>query len=337
MNVPQEIAFILYLQRYTWALPFMRLATSLGSFEFYVAILPAVYWCFDYRLGFRLALILVTSRGLNDVLKIGFHSPRPYWISSKVMAYASSGTFGMPSGHAQDAICFWGLLASHFRGMRAWSAAFVMVFVIGLSRIYLGVHFPGDVVAGWGAGTLILAIFLPVEPRANDYLDRRSLWQKVLISFISSVAMLALCSLSITSLKGWHVPSPWYTNAFAAAGQPIDPLSPVELAAAAGSLLGMGAGYSWIIERGGFETNGKPARLLARYLIGLGGLLIIWYGMGFACSTGGLMLCYAISYLRVVAAGIWIAAAAPVLFMKIGVLRGPERTLEPPIVTIDNA
>jgi membrane-associated phospholipid phosphatase len=186
MSLEHEIAFILYLQTYTWALPFMRLTTTLGTFEFYVVVLPVVHWCLDSRLGFRLALILVTSRGPNDILKIAFHSPRPYWISSKITAYASYSTFGIPSGHAQDAVCVWGLLAVYFKGIKAWSAALAMILIIGLARIYLGVHFPRDVVAGWGIGALILAAFLLLETRAEKLLHLLNLWQKVLISFLSS-------------------------------------------------------------------------------------------------------------------------------------------------------
>jgi membrane-associated phospholipid phosphatase len=318
MSLEQEIAFILYLQTYTWALPFMRLATALGTFEFYVAVLPAVYWCFDSRLGFRLALILVTCRGLNDILKIAFHSPRPYWVSSEVTAYGSYSTFGIPSGHSQDAVCVWGFLAGYFRGIRAWSAALAMIFMIGLSRIYLGVHFPRDVVAGWGIGALILAAFLLLEPKVEKLLHPLNLWQKVLISFLSSAAMLALYILSIASLGGWQVPASWYEISLASTGMPIDPLNPLEVAAAAGLLFGMGAGYSWMLQMGGFKTEGPKTKRLARYILGLMGLLTIWYGLGSFYSIGGLMFCYAVSYLRAVAAGIWVAAAAPVLFMKIG-------------------
>jgi membrane-associated phospholipid phosphatase len=59
----------------------MLFATFLGSIEFFLLLLPAVYWCYDRRLVMRLALILIFSQGLNEILKVAFHSPRPYWVS----------------------------------------------------------------------------------------------------------------------------------------------------------------------------------------------------------------------------------------------------------------
>jgi hypothetical protein len=59
----------------------------------------------------RLALILIFSQGLNEILKVAFHSPRPYWVSPNIEVQGAYGNFSIPSGHAQDAVCVWGLLA----------------------------------------------------------------------------------------------------------------------------------------------------------------------------------------------------------------------------------
>jgi membrane-associated phospholipid phosphatase len=106
-------------------LPFMLFFSFLGSTEFFLLFLPAVYWCYDLRLGMRLALIFIFSQGINEILKVAFHSPRPYWVSPDINVLSTYGSFGLPSGHAQDAVCVWGMLAFHVR--RAWAFALALM------------------------------------------------------------------------------------------------------------------------------------------------------------------------------------------------------------------
>ncbi len=87
-----------------------------------------------------------------------FPCPCPYWLSQEVIALASQENFGLPSGHAQNALSVWGLLAASSSRRWAWPVVAVLVFLIGLSRIYLGVHFPTDVLGGWLVAAAPLAL-----------------------------------------------------------------------------------------------------------------------------------------------------------------------------------
>lgn len=147
-----EISSILLLQTLEWPLSFIKLVSSLGSKEFYLLFMPFLYWCWDARLGFRVGLILVLTQGLNVALKIAIHCPRPYWVSPEVKALANEISFGMPSGHAQGAVSVWGITARRIRYSWAYAMAFGLCLLIGISRVSLGVHFPGDVIGGWAAG-----------------------------------------------------------------------------------------------------------------------------------------------------------------------------------------
>ena len=109
--IDTDLSIILFMQGQDWATPIMRLASSLGSLEFMLLSMPFLYWCWDAKQGFMIGLMLVTSHGLNAVLKIALHSPRPYWVDPNVQAWSTEPSFGMPSGHAQNAVSIWGLTA----------------------------------------------------------------------------------------------------------------------------------------------------------------------------------------------------------------------------------
>ncbi|MDB6069251.1 MAG: hypothetical protein JWL81_422 [Verrucomicrobiales bacterium] len=109
----------------------------------------------------RIALLVVASITggllLAGALKSTFHRPRP----EVVPHLTEETTTSFPSGHsmlsAVTYLTLGTLLARHYRDHRLkiffLSAAAVIAFVVGLSRVYLGVHYPSDVLAGWCAGT----------------------------------------------------------------------------------------------------------------------------------------------------------------------------------------
>lgn len=104
-------------------------------------------------------VFLMTNAGaavLLNTLKFSFARPRPQPYFDTILPTS----FSFPSGHAMFAICFFGILAYliHARYNRraaqiaAWTIAIPLIFLIGFSRIYLGVHYPSDVIAGFAAG-----------------------------------------------------------------------------------------------------------------------------------------------------------------------------------------
>ena len=140
-----------------WLYTPMQIFTFMGYQQFYLLFIPVIYWCVDPKLGVRLGIGLMASAAVNGMLKLAFHQPRPYWVDPRVQIYSTESSFGMPSGHAQNGIVFWGLLAKKFRTLKSIILLGLIALFIGISRIYLGVHFLGDVLVGWVAGGLLLS------------------------------------------------------------------------------------------------------------------------------------------------------------------------------------
>jgi undecaprenyl-diphosphatase len=141
----------------------MRLVTALGYYWVVLPLLAAAVLAF-YLKGWRLSatLLLVSTVGgflLTTFLKGVFERARPELFDS---GYTAS-FYSFPSGHAALAVGFYGtltlILAYRLRGFARWAVAGVgvlLVLLIGYSRLYLGVHYPTDVLAGYLAAPLWL-------------------------------------------------------------------------------------------------------------------------------------------------------------------------------------
>ena len=155
----------------TWLEAPMKFFSFLGSENFFLIVLPLVYWSIDAALGIRIGFILIAGASLTECAKMALHGPRPYWVSTNVRAMASDPRFGVPSGHAEIGAGVWGIVAATYRKAWVWVAAVLLVSFIGVSRLYLGAHFPQDVLTGWVLGFLTLWAFVrfrePVEGRVK--------------------------------------------------------------------------------------------------------------------------------------------------------------------------
>jgi membrane-associated phospholipid phosphatase len=166
--------------------------TFLGTEDFFILALPILYWCVDSMLGIQVAVLLLVTTNLNAAFKLALHAPRPYWYSPKVRALASETSFGVPSGHAQTAATIWGLLAASLRKWWGWLIAILLTLLIGLSRLYLGVHFPHDVLLGWLIGGLLLWLALRFWNPVLAWAKKLSVSGQVLAAFLASLVIFVL-------------------------------------------------------------------------------------------------------------------------------------------------
>ncbi len=320
------IALILQIQGLgDWLSAPMQFFSFLGTEDFYLLIMPALVWCVDFSLGIRVGLMLLLSGSVNTISKLAFHDPRPFWISRQVRGYAFESSFGLPSGHAQNAVAIWGLLAASIRKGWGWISAIGVMALIGFSRVYLGVHFPTDVVVGWLIGAIILALFLRLDRPVTLGLSNLSFWQIGFVLITLSALIIAAGALIRYRLlaSGWRLPLIWQENASAAfpGMEKIDPAGLSGLVTAASSLFGFGIGAAWMRTRGGFDASGSLQKRASRFVLGIAGVLVLAFGLGAVFPDGEYLAAYFLRFLRYSLVTAWISGLAPYLFVRLGLAK----------------
>ncbi|WP_165975690.1 phosphatase PAP2 family protein [Actinomadura rubrisoli] len=292
----------------------------LGSAGFYIPLLVAVYWCAAPTLAARATIILSLGSVLNTVLKLVFHSPRPYWTDPSITGHESRVSFGMPSGHAQNAVAAWGFLATRTRRWFLWAGAVVVIVLIGVSRVYLGVHSVGQVLAGWAIGLVTLVVALRLEPIVIPWWVRRPLAVQVALALAVSLLFLGAAWGAVHSLSGWQWPDAW-ARAITAAGGRTRAITLNEVSAATGGLFGVLAGTSVLAARGWFDAQGEPWQRLARLPVGVLGALAL-YALGSYLGTHPIQVFIAQALI-----GLWVTAGAPEAFMWLRLAGRPTRPI----------
>jgi len=149
---------------------------------------------------------------VNAVLKLVFHQPRPFWYSDQVSAKTLETSFGIPSGHAQNSAAMWGMLAASLKRNWVWVITLLLILIIGLSRLYLAVHFPTDVILGWLIGFLLVWLFLRFERPFLEWLNSLNLVTRLVVVFAISLGFIGLGMLARWLLADWQLPAVWIEN-----------------------------------------------------------------------------------------------------------------------------
>lgn len=139
--------------------PFLNHAAKalslIGMENFYMFLVPVLFWSINRKLGLRIAYVFVASMYMNTWVKQATKILRPIGIPGIKSTFVSSAAgYAMPSGHAQASMTFWVMIGFWLRRFWLWLLVILLTFGIGASRLYLGLHWPLDVLVGWGVGLL---------------------------------------------------------------------------------------------------------------------------------------------------------------------------------------
>ncbi|WP_026370384.1 phosphatase PAP2 family protein [Kallotenue papyrolyticum] len=291
-----------------WLTVLMAAITTLGGPVVYLFVAPVVFWLWSTRQGYRFLVLVLVAIWLNSVLKDGaaalvsdrgpLYATRPYLFAPEIRTCRSvplfeaqallarlcreEESFAFPSGHAQASIVFWGYLALVVR--RRWVSilALVAVLLIGLSRVYLGQHWPSDVVGGWLIGAALVAL--------GVWLFRRG--QRHARSFNRVLLALVLCW---APLLVWFDPDPTFNRA-----------------RALGLLVGGSLGYLVQMRWVPFSPHASWPRQVLKLLIGLGSVAALYLALSRLLPELSLTR-FAVTVL----VGVWALAGVPWLFTRL--------------------
>jgi len=203
----------------------------------------------------------------------------------------------------------------------AWAAALALIALISLSRLYLGVHFVNNLLGGWIFGGALLWAFLRWEAPARAWLQRLDLWRQIGLAFAVSLVYLGLAAGTLALIAPTPDPSEWGQVARAAvsaeaAEDAYNPRNVEGEVTSAGTIFGLGAGLALASRRARFDAGGALGKRIARFVVGLIGVLVVWRGLALVFPTEPFLLAMALRYLRYALTILWMLYLAPWVFLK---------------------
>ncbi len=147
--------------------------SAFGEELLMVAIMGFLYWGLSKEFGKYLGLNVLMANVWNPMIKNIFLRLRPYFVKGydvKILRLVDSSAdpfdvaaqgYSFPSGHSSNAVVAYGSLAAHEKKNRLfWILAIALPLLVGFSRVFVGAHYPTDVLCGWLLG-LIVVLLVP--------------------------------------------------------------------------------------------------------------------------------------------------------------------------------
>ncbi|MHA1288675.1 MAG: phosphatase PAP2 family protein, partial [Candidatus Thorarchaeota archaeon] len=212
--------------------------------------------------------------------------PTSYWLPG-----TNPPNYSTPSGHSQYSATFFGWLTVRIKTWWIALLGIILTFMIGISRIYLGVHFLGDVLIGWGLGILTVILIYYLEKPAREYLSRYKYEHLLLFVFFIGFLMLVVATM---------LPAPPNDN-FGSYG---------------GLTMGLALGLALENRYVGFNVeapNGQKWRLALRVIIGLVLVIGVVIGLSGILPTTDILL-RSVRYFLTALMGVFIW---PFIFKKV--------------------
>nr|WP_243427829.1 phosphatase PAP2 family protein [Alkaliphilus hydrothermalis] len=226
---------------------------------------------------------------VNSVVKATTAVPRPSGDEVRILYKESTlGTSSFPSGHTQGTASFWGYMAYYIKNKAFTALAVVIIILVGLSRMYLGLHFPIDILGGLSFALVILWLFNQFYDDLVKKMKTLSFQTGILLSIILPLFLL----LPPSHDKGMLV----------------------------GFVIGLLVGYQVEGTTLGFQSDATFGKQVVKFVIGVAG----FFGLRFILKALFLQIGFsdtaplAADVIRYSIIGLWASYIAPLVFVKFG-------------------
>jgi len=283
-NMTFEIEILKFIQQFASPLldKIMIGITILGEETLYIFILTLLYWCVNKPFARRLLLGLSFSVFINTFLKDIIGAARPIGtegIRSLRIETATGSAF--PSGHTQNFASIMMMLMHEISSKIFYIIGTVLIVLMGVSRLYLGVHWPKDVI-----GAIVIAFILTrVMIRINDGIHEEGNYLPLFILF-------GICGVSLIWLRDIsHIKA---------------------VAVFMGFIVGYGLEENFV----NFDVRGTLDQQFIKYIIGFVGIIGIVFGLKFVLPYTAVFV-----FLRYFILMIWTLFGAPLIFVGLRLSR----------------
>lgn len=145
---------------------FMLLITQLGEETAFLVVAMILFWCVDKRTGYYTLAVGFVGTLANQFMKLWFRVPRPWVLDENFtileQAREAASGYSFPSGHTQSAVGTFGAIAHTTKSKWIKGITLTIGILVPISRMYIGVHTPADVIVSAGLAVGLILLLRPI-------------------------------------------------------------------------------------------------------------------------------------------------------------------------------
>ena len=244
--------------------------TLCGEETVFMAVGMVVFWCVNKYQGYYLLCTGFVGTAVNQFLKMLCRVPRP-WVKDPDFTIVESAReaasgYSFPSGHTQTSVGLFGGLARWNKGRVLRAVMLVLCVLVPLSRMYLGVHTPADVLVSVGVATVLVFVLYPLFKKAAT--SPRTMYALIGAITLAVVGFLAFISFFNFPQEVFHVDN--VHNYISAKKNAFTLL---------GCMLGIAVIYTLDIKFIRFDTDAVLWAQIVKVIVGIGLVLAVKEGL----------------------------------------------------------